>query len=495
MSRITVIGAGIGGLMAGNLLAKKGHKVTVFESHSTPGGYIAGFWRKGFYFESGTLSFEMSDVVFGAMRDIGVYDKLQFTRQIARWVSPDYDFVMHSLDDMKRSILEAFPSEKDRLLRYYAEIDRMCDLYRGLDKPKTLWNKITFPSRMSKFINMVRKYGKMTSSEFAGMYFDKGSKLYYTFRDVGYPDMPAMIVPVAYMSFLDDYWTVKTGMQSWADVLADNLKKLGGELRLKSRVEKILTKNGAAVGVTCGGKDYEADYVLSASDYKKTFLDLLDDKSLLGTEFAEKIGNAAVSEGFFVVYLGLNIHRDKMAEYMKVPHVLYGVCDPPGPDFNDVSDERFFDKVWIGLYSPSLINEELAPKGKSSLMISCMVPFRWMNNWGNGDRKIYKELKERVKKTLIKRAAVLIPGIDKHIEFEDAATPLTYERYTGNTDGASSAWSWNPKKWYYKDMNSTNVETPVKNLYISSCWAGEFGGIPGAIGAAYKCSKKIGDGA
>ena len=60
MKKIAIIGAGIGGLTAGTLLRQKGHEVTIYESHGTPGGYIAGFQRKGYYFESGTLSFESS---------------------------------------------------------------------------------------------------------------------------------------------------------------------------------------------------------------------------------------------------------------------------------------------------------------------------------------------------------------------------------------------------------------------------------------------------
>ena len=81
MKNVIIIGSGIGGLIAGNLLAKKGHKVTIFEAHSMPGGYTAGFYRKGYYFESGTLSFEASASVFKAMKDIGVFEKIDFVKQ------------------------------------------------------------------------------------------------------------------------------------------------------------------------------------------------------------------------------------------------------------------------------------------------------------------------------------------------------------------------------------------------------------------------------
>lgn len=54
--------------------------------------------------------------------------------------------------------------------------------------------------------------------------------------------MPAMFVGASLPGMLTDYWTVKGGMQSWADVLAENFRKLGGVLKLSSFVDKIITK-------------------------------------------------------------------------------------------------------------------------------------------------------------------------------------------------------------------------------------------------------------
>jgi 2-polyprenyl-6-methoxyphenol hydroxylase-like FAD-dependent oxidoreductase len=50
---VIVIGAGIGGLTCGALLAKKGLSVLVAEQYSRPGGYCTSFQRKGFTFGTG----------------------------------------------------------------------------------------------------------------------------------------------------------------------------------------------------------------------------------------------------------------------------------------------------------------------------------------------------------------------------------------------------------------------------------------------------------
>jgi len=92
---------------------------------------------------------------------------------------------------------------------------------------------------------------------------------------------------------------------------------------------------------------------------------------------------------------------------------------------------------------------------------------------------------------MIDRATPLIPAFREVIAYKDAATPLTYERFTHNTDGATSSFSWNPKKKFYKNIFGLDVKTPVKNLLIGSCWANQIGGIPGAIAAAYQYAHRI----
>ena len=59
---VIVIGAGVGGLTCGALLAKEGLSVLVAEQHSKPGGYCTSFRRKGFTFDAGC------DFLMGAER-------------------------------------------------------------------------------------------------------------------------------------------------------------------------------------------------------------------------------------------------------------------------------------------------------------------------------------------------------------------------------------------------------------------------------------------
>lgn len=495
---VIIIGSGLGGLVAGNLLAKKGHDVTIFESHSSPGGYVAGFRRKGFYFESGTLSFEASASIFKAMKDIGVLDEIAFERQRIRWLSNKFDMIPEKYSDFKKVLYESFPSEKDSLDKYFLEVDPMYEassatngkvipfIYSGMEMFMSI---LSYMFNARKSMKIAKRLGDMTIGEFNEQFFEKDSLVCKFLNGLMYPDMAAFIIG-SVMGMYDDYWTVSKGMQSWADVLADKFKKLGGKLKLNSYVDKIITENCNVVGVLCKDVTYKADYVISASDYKKTFHKLLDNSTLVPAEMMAKIAQAEVSQPVFTVYLGLNMSNEELKKHMKINHVAYTDLEFKS-DVHNPDDADYFAKCSLSLYSPSMMNSSLAPEGKSSLMLMAMPPEGWMNNWGGGNKEHYKQLKENARDALIKKAEEVVPGLSKYIEFKDAATPLTYERFTHNSGGATSAWSWNPKKKFFPKFMSLNIDTPVKNLYIGSCWANQIGGVPGALMAAYMCEKKI----
>jgi phytoene dehydrogenase-like protein len=500
MKKVAIIGSGLSGLLCGNLLAKKGHSVTIFESHVRPGGYTAGFWREGFYFESGTLSLESTPSVNKAMEDVGLKDKVEFVRQRIRFVGREYDYIPEGYEDVKQVYLNTFVADRAKLERFFGDLDEIVNAVPFAAKPMpAMYEGAEHTAAMQemmasgmKFMEVLRKVGNVTLSEFVGRYFEEGSRLFSLLVSGAYPDQAAWMMAASFKSFLEDYWTVKKGMQFWADTLAARFKELGGELKLRSPVEEIVTEEGQAEGVVSKGKLFPADCVISCGDYKKTMLDLLDDKALIPAETRERIENAAVSEAFFVVYLGLDMPNNELQKFMKIPLVLYRP-EAPGVDFYETKNEAYFAKVGCQLYSPSLMNPELAPDGKSSLMIETLSPTGWMDEWGGGNREEYKRLKSLAATGMIETASRLIPNLKEKIVVKDAATPLTFERYTHNTKGASSAWSWNPHKRFYPDMRSRGTITPVKNLFIGSCWSIQFGGIPGAISGAYEAMKQVAD--
>lgn len=350
VKKVVIIGSGIGGLTAGNLLAQKGHKVTIFEAHSRPGGYTAGFFRKGCYFESGTISFESLDTVVRAMRGIGVLEQIEFEKLGLRVVSAHFDAVPENYEEFKKTVYAAFPREKNQLDKAFSDLDRILSALSGgsnmvmpsvMSRTELLKFVLPMILRLPNMIKVTNKFGDMTSSDFASQYFAKDSMLFNLFSKFSYPDASTIIMAVAMDGVFKDTWTVKGGMQSWADLLAENFRKLGGDLKCNAYVNRIITKDRIAVGVSCGDVIYEADYVIAAGDYKKTFLKLLDDKSLIPGRLLERIENAAVSEGFFTVYLVLDLPGDEFGGHMRCPHV-FNIDYKGGCDIFDDEDEDYF---------------------------------------------------------------------------------------------------------------------------------------------------------
>ncbi len=78
MKKVVVIGAGIGGLSAGAVLARKGFEVTVLETHRYPGGCAGTFFHQGYRFDAGAT-------LAGGFNSGGPMDLLARSAGIGDW--------------------------------------------------------------------------------------------------------------------------------------------------------------------------------------------------------------------------------------------------------------------------------------------------------------------------------------------------------------------------------------------------------------------------
>ena len=77
--RVAIIGAGIGGLMAGYELTKKGYKVTVFEKEKEIGGLLSDFEIAGKSLEKTYHHiFKTDKEVINLIEELGLIDKLKW---------------------------------------------------------------------------------------------------------------------------------------------------------------------------------------------------------------------------------------------------------------------------------------------------------------------------------------------------------------------------------------------------------------------------------
>ena len=128
---VLVIGAGLSGLTAASLLAKRGLKVGVLEHSDKPGGSCGIFKRQGAIFDQGSsMLYGFGQQGFNAHRFVMncLEEPIDVIRHEMLYTVHFKGSAIHFWPDVNRfveELTEVFPAERDAIRRFYADMGKL----------------------------------------------------------------------------------------------------------------------------------------------------------------------------------------------------------------------------------------------------------------------------------------------------------------------------------------------------------------------------------
>ena len=121
-------------------------------------------------------------------------------------------------------------------------------------------------------------------------------------------------------------------------------------------------------------------------------------------------------------------------------------------------------------------DKSLAPEGKSVIEVIVRSSYTyWQRIYG---RRIYDTEQSQVSGIIVDHLERWHPGIKKDIEFVDEATPLSYERYTGNWQGSTCGWLMTKETMPKLIMGIPKTLPRLGNFFMAGQWVEPGGSVP-----------------
>jgi phytoene dehydrogenase-like protein len=471
-----VIGSGVGGLIAGNLLVRAGLKVLLVERHYMPGGYCSTFRRGGFTFDAATHFYPLlgnpQTLTGRLLVELGVD---------TGWVAMDPVDVFHFPDGSRfpvdpdfavylARVKAEFPAEAERLDGFFAEVREAYLLgllcyFRGRE-----------PERLGRF-------RELTVRQALDRWFrDDKLKLLLT-ADCPHWGSPPCRTSFVFDSmlrlsyFLGNYYP-RGGSQAFADDLVLAFERQGGHVLMSTEARRIVVAAGAACGVeieTLRGPVrfagvVRAGAVVSNADLVQT-LDVLVGRRHLPRELPASLARLRPTFPCWLTHLGLTgVSAEELAE---VQGYYWDGWDP---------DRVGTDSLRFKLFVPTLYEPALAPPGGQVLIVQKVqeIDFDAVDDW-----QLHKHQVERFILTHLER---LLPGLGARIVVATSATARTSWHFTGNYRGAMLGWEMSPDQ--LGELRPA-IDGVLPGLYLVGHWTRPGGGITPVIVSAQQAAQKV----
>jgi all-trans-retinol 13,14-reductase len=474
-----IIGAGIGGLFTGALLARHGAKVCVLEQHLAPGGYGHSFTRGDYTFctelhyiwncgkqEDGEYVLKRlgleNDITFTPLDPEG-FDHLYF---------PGFSYKI--VKGFKRNLeflSKIYPSHRDALSRYFNLVQVLHDEMKQLPISVSFSKLLPHAFRFQH----VLRYHKWTTQDL----FDR-LQLPIELQSIlagqsgnllAPPERASLLIHAAMVTGLDRSACVPT--KSYKHLFESLVKTIesrqNGQVKFARRVVEMKAEHGQIVRVTDEDKNnYFADRYIYNGDPK------LLPSLLAGVRFPRSFSKKLsynYSPSAFTIYLGL-----KDLDLREFGFGNWNVWHYSDRDVNQAFQrqlvEKKFDDPSLFISTPTLHREikNLVPKDRHQMVICTMCDYACMKDYKEKGKTIYLAEKNRITQRVLDQVQKhYIPDFRKHIDLLIAGTPLTMERFVLAPEGNSYGADLTPLNI---NLGKIDCHSPYANLFLVGATAG-----------------------
>lgn len=493
----------MGGLTAAATLSKGGYSVVVLDAANQAGGYLAGFHRNRFRFDTAIHWLNQCNpggIIHTIFQTLGTdYPKVTLQKRIKRYMGDRHDYLLtDNPDELKHQLQAEFPHEKEGIERFFKDAKqlgqqmntwgnnvRTAETFRLAEKPAFFLKTFRF---ILPFIKHIRFTGEEGLRKGLNRYF-KDKRLHQIFSTE--PDLLSCLVPFGWAYFGDFQNPPKGGGQAFPEWLAHVVKSFGNDIFFHTQVTKVLLQNNTATGVELNhrGTRYRVNsrYVIAACDVETLYEKLLP-PAAVPEPLKERLRNAKLYGSSFTISVALDCSPESLGFGEEAVHLSkQSISHQEQTAANAETTELI-------VLAPSLRDQTMAPDGQGTITIFMPAEMEQHDYWkttrdaeGNFIRgEAYHQFKTELAEVLIRRVEEKIaPGLRAHILFYDVATPFTHQRYTGNRNG--TMMGARPGKENMK-AKVAHYHTPVKNLLLGSHWAELGGGVPIAVKAGFNAA-------